>query len=766
MPARSAASRGQRGDRSSLRGRLAGVRLIAWRRRRRQAKKRWLAAMSRRRRVLRRVGVTGTWLLSMVAAVLIAAIVGFYALSNVPRPDSVPLAQVATITYADGSALARIGTVDRTIVALSQVPVQVRWDVLAAEDRGFYSEPGVSIKGTLRAALSDLSGGDVQGGSTITQQYAKNVYLSDARTLSRKLRELAIAVKLDREYSKDQILEFYLNTVYFGRGTYGIEAAAQTYFGVGVDRLDVSQGAVLAALLRAPSYYDPAVNPTAAKDRWRYVLDGMVTVKQLTAAQAAAITYPKVLPVRDNGLGAVGPTALIVQRVLAELQANGISESEVYARGMHIQTTIDRSAQSAALSAIKVTFATLTPQQRTLKNALVAVNPATGGVLAYYGGPNGTNYAGLQDEFDYAGIGSRPAGSSFKPYTLATVLTQTLQKTPGKPPLTLSSHVDGSYRVTIQGTKIQNDPGDLSVSGPSVTIANAIKYSLNTTFDLLAAEAGPGNVAKTAHAAGISPADASGRPTLVEANGHTAFGIGIGDYAVRPIDQAVGFATFADNGIAHDPYFVQKVTDANGAVVYQHKNAGTQVLDPKVANDVTLALEPIAAFSGDPLANARVSAAKTGTVGIQNDPNGNNSDAWMVGYTPQVSAAVWVGSGNSTKPIFNAYGGSEYGSDLPGRTWALFLDTYLANKPLLPMATTQLITGGVRPTASPTPSPTKSRSTSPDPSSSRPTTIAPVSSRAPTPTPTTSTGSTSSAPQPSSCTPPVLTVSPCPIASG
>ncbi|MDP9093826.1 MAG: penicillin-binding protein [Actinomycetota bacterium] len=726
---------------------------------RRAAKKRRLSAMSRKRRVWRRVGIIGTWLLGLVALLMVVTVVLFYTLTNVPRPESLTLPQTASILYADGSVMARIYEQNRTIVKLDQVPPQVRWEVLAAEDRGFYSEPGVSIKGTIRAAMSDLSGGYAQGGSGITQQYVKNAYLSNSRTLSRKLKELMIAVKLSRQYSKDQILEFYLNTIYFGRGAYGIEAAAQAYFGVDVSKLSEAQGAVLASSIRSPGYYDPAVNPAAAKARWTYVLDGMVTTGHLTRAREAALTYPKVLRPSSATDAVTGPTALIVNRVLAELQANGISKDDIYARGMHIQTTIDPKAQRAAVSAITQTFANLTPKQRNLKNALVAVNPATGAVLAYYGGPNGTNYAGKPDYVDYAAFGSRPPGSSFKPFTLATALTQTLNKTPGKPHYTIDSQVDGSYTVTIQGRQIQNDPGDESVSGPSVSVRNAMKYSLNTTFDQMAVAVGPNDVAATAHAAGISLTDPNGNPTLVDRGGATGFGIGIGDYPVRPIDQASSFATFANNGVRNSPYFVQKVTDYTGAIVYQHKAAPVKALDPKVANDVTLTLEPIAAYSGFGLTDGRVSAAKTGTEGIFQDPNGNNSDAWTVGFTPQVSAAVWVGSGNSTTPIYNANGGQEYGADLPGRTWSLFVTTYLAGKPALPMATTQQVTGGQN-VATPTPSASPTKTATPTPTRSTPAPSVPASTPANSSTPP----SPAPSPTPTTCTSGLLKT--CPPATG
>lgn len=740
-------------------GRIKRVR--AWNKRRRVAKKKRIAKLSRPKRILRRVGVFGTWLLALLTAMTVGLTVMFYVLSDVPRPGSLPLPQVATIQYSDGSTLARIGTVNRTIVPLAQVPELVRYDVIAAEDRKFYSEPGVSVKGTVRAAVSDLTGGDTQGGSGITQQYAKNAYLSDARTLSRKLKELMIAVKLSRDYSKDQILEFYLNTVYFGRGTYGIQAAAQAYFGKNVSQLTVADGAVLAALLRDPGYYDPEQNPAAAKARWQYVIDGMVTIHKLTASQAAALKYPKVRPASDTTqLGATGWAYFIYRKVVAELEANGVTEAEINTRGLIIRTTIDRKAQTAALTAIHDTFSNLTAQQKNYKNALAAVNPATGAVLAYYGGENTKGYNGQPDYNDYAGQRSRPAGSAFKPYTLATVLSQTLSKAKDKPRTTISTNVNGSQCVMIQGRQICNDPTDSAYSGSSVTVAYAMKYSLNTTFDELAVQAGPNNVAKTAHTMGISVKDSDGNATLQDANGNTGFGIGIGDYAVSPLDQAVGFATLANGGTTNAPYFVQKVTDSSGDLVFQHKKAPTRALDPKVANDVTLTLEPIAASSGFALNGGRTSAAKTGTVGI-GTTSPENSDAWTVGYTPQVSAAVWAGSGDSTHAIYDSNGNPEYGRDLPGRTWQAFMNDYLSGQPNLPMASQQMIfgtnSGAPPPTQTPTPTSTPTTrapsTTAPRPTVSTTPTTAPASSTPATQSPTPTQTPTSSPPPSVSCTP-------------
>ena len=742
--------------------------LPQWWQMRRRRKRARLAAMTRSHRIWRRIGLDFTWLLAFVAAITVAAVVLFYTLSNVPRPEDLPVPQVAIVQYADGSTLTRIGTTNRIPVALAKVPKQVQWAVLAAEDRNFYSEPGVSIKGTLRAAMNDLRGGDTQGGSGITQQYVKNAYLNSSRTLSRKLRELAIAVKLSRQYSKDQILEWYLNTVYFGRGTYGIEAASEAYFGKDVSKLNVAQGALLAGLLRAPSYYDPAANPAASKDRWRYVMDGLVSTKHLTAEQELTIKFPKTKPYTDTERSGT-PNDLIGTAVTQELEAHGISEAEINTRGLRIKTTIDRNAQSAALSAIRQTFGDLTKQQRNMKNALVAVDPKSGAVLAYYGGPNGKNYAGRPDFFDYAGQGWRPPGSSFKPYTLAAALAQNLKGK--KPAYAINSVVDGSQTRIIGGVPISNDPSDAQYSG-HVTLAFAMKVSLNTAFDGLAYDIGPGSVAALAHAAGIPKTRADGTPTLQGEGGKTNFGIGIGDYPVRPIDQAVGFSTFANGGVEHDGYLVQSVTDANGNVLYEHKSEGHRALDPKVANDVTLTLEPIAGFSGDALNGGRPSAAKTGTEGIGSGPDvGKNSDAWMVGFTPQVSAAVWVGSGDSTHAIYNSGGGNEYGRDLPGRAWKLFMDAYLAGKPAQSLPSTQQITQGQNVSVSPTPTPTPTTVTpsptpttvtpSPTPSStppSKPSTTPPSTPPSGPSTRPTRLPPTRTSPGPSPTTPPVVGV--------
>jgi membrane peptidoglycan carboxypeptidase len=708
-------------------------------RRRRAAKKRRLAKMSRRKRVLRRIGLALTWLLGLLALLATVLAVAVYSVAKVPSPTELQTNQSGIVQYADGSTLATIdGGENRIIVPLSTVPVHVRDAVLAAEDRGFYSEPGISIRGTLRAGVNDLRGGATQGGSTITQQYVKNAYLNSDQTLSRKLKELAISLKLSRQYSKDQILESYLNTIYFGRGAYGIEAAARAYFGVSVDKVSVAQGALLAAVIKSPEYYDPTVTPSAARARWQYVIDGMVSTGKLAPDQAAALKFPATVKARNSSSALDGPLGLVWRQVKSELRLDGVDPATINTRGLRIQTTINRDAQAAAQDAIKKTYSNLTRKQKNMRPALVAVDPNTGAVIAYYGGANG---AGL----DYA-QSWRPPGSSFKPYVIATALTQNIKGV--KPAYTIQSMFDGSSPQTIDNLKFENDPTDPNYG--SYTLRRATTLSLNTVFGKLTSLVQPENVVKTARAMGIPATESAsgpnpGAPTLMR-NGNPDDYVGIGNYPVRILDQAVAYATLANGGLARQSYFVQKVTDAKGNVIYQHKDKAKRVLDKRVANDTTLAMEDVASSSDIPLADGRTVAAKTGTVGIQD--TGNSSDGWTVGFTPQVSAASWVGS-NKVEPIYDANGNSEYGRDLAGSAWKRFMDGYLNGKPVLPMPTTQQI-GQPQPSSSPqstsaVPSTSASStqpSTSAAPSTSAPatTSAAPSTSATPTPTPSTSCG--------------------------
>jgi membrane peptidoglycan carboxypeptidase len=628
--------------------------------------------------------------------VLLGVFIGVvYASTDVPDPNSVVNAQTTVVYYSDGTTvMAKLGNENRTNVTLDQVAKPARNAILAAENRSYYTDPGISFSGILRAAWNNVTGGSTQGGSTITQQYVKNAFLTQEQSFSRKFQELFLAIKLDNNYSKDEILQNYLNTIYFGRGAYGIEAAAETYFGVPAAQLTPQQGAVLAVLIRNPSYYDPESHPKDAQDRWGKVLDAMVSEGWLSASDRQASAYPAIAPKAASGLGMPkGPEGLIVTQAIQELEAKGYTEQQIRAGGLRITTTVDPAMQNAAVSAVNDV---MDGQPENLRQALVAVDPKTGAVRAYYGGPSGTGN-------DYAQAQRQP-GSSMKPYVLATALEQGIS---------VDARRDGSSPQTFPDrTAPVRNAGNASC--PACTLKEAITKSLNTTFYGLAYEVGPDNVRDVARKATGMPETwqgglLDGKKTLASPeSGATGSSIGIGEYEVRAVDQAVGFATFANGGIHHAPFFVAKVSDNTGAVLLQYNgDGGDQAVPSDVANDVTFALEGVADYSHRSLAGGRQVASKTGTQGKEGSTV-DDTDAYMVGYTPSISTAVWMGS-DKQDAIVNAQGKPIYGSGLPGAIWQEFMDTVLKGTPKEPLPSKALIkgdTGHGVPDPTPTPTPT------------------------------------------------------------
>jgi membrane peptidoglycan carboxypeptidase len=635
--------------------------------------------------------------------VLLGVFVGVvYASTEVPSPDSITSAQTTVVYYSDGTTeMARLGDENRTNVALDEISEPAQHAVLAAENRSFYSDPGISFTGIIRATWNNLTGGSTQGGSTITQQYVKNAILQNSeQTFSRKFQELFLAIKLDNNYTKGQILENYLNTIYYGRGAYGIEAAADTYFGVPAAQLTAQQGAVLAVLIRSPSRYDPEVSPEEATDRWGRVLDAMVEEGWMTAAERAASVYPPVLPKEGSSLGIPeGPEGIIVNRVIDELEdKHGYSEQQIRAGGLRIVTTVDKGYEDAARAAVDEV---MEGEDENLRQALVAVDPRTGAIKAYYGGST---------DFDYARAQRQP-GSSVKPYVLATALEQGISVTARR---------DGSSPQTFPDRPDKPVRNSGGASCGACTLQEAITRSLNTTFYGLSYELGPETVRQTMlRATGLPEVWASGQfegnKTLANADGGTASSIGIGEYEMRPIDQAHGFATFAAGGVEREPFFVSKVSNTDGTTLLEYGGEpGEQVFEPDVANDVSYALKGVASYSKRALAGGREVASKTGTVGSSDE---DNSDAWMVGYTPSISTAVWMGNDDPNEPIVNANGGIIYGSGLPGAIWQEFMNTVLAGTPEEELPDKPSIQGD---TGEGVPEPTPTPTEAPAPTSSAP----------------------------------------------
>lgn len=612
---------------------------------------------SSRRRILQWLGLAAVLVILFPIVIFGVA----YLATDVPEPEELANDQIAIIYDRTGeNELTRIVPEggNRRNVDLSEVPDPVRNAVLAAEDREFYTNPGFSLSGYARAALGVITGNSsAGGGSTITQQYVKNAVVGNERTVTRKAKELVMSAKMAQEWSKDDILEAYLNTIYFGRNAYGIASAAQAYFGKEVSELNTEEGAVLAASIQRPSALDPWANREEAEQRWNYVLDGLVTMSVLSPNDRANMKYPETIDpaLAPEQAPEPGPGAMIKDQVLAELEREGISEQEVNTGGLRITTTIDPVVQKAALGAVE-NYVNQDSGQRT---AIVSVEPKTGAVRGYYGGddPNGWDYAdsGLQ------------TGSTFKIFALAAALDQNI-------PL---SRMYSAAPVQVGNATIYNAGGS---GGGVMPISEALRQSLNTPFIRLQndLEHGPDDTAAMAHRLGVAESLPGIEKTLMEDNGHSQAGITLGQYLTRPIDMAVGLGTLTNDGVYQQTHFVQKVENSEGDILYEHKDGdGDRRVSKAVATNVISAMQPIAAHSNHVLAGGRSSAAKTGTT--QLGDTGQNKDAWMIGSTPQLSTAVWVGMVDGSA-VTNADGSVMYGANKPADLWKYTMDNALVNE--------------------------------------------------------------------------------------
>ena len=596
--------------------------------------------------------------LGAVAAGVSAA--GYVASVDLP-PDPAP-PQASVLFFRDGrTVLARIGATDRTDVRLDQVPPTVRQAFLAAEDRGFYGHTGVSTRGVLRALWTNVVHDGGQGASTITQQYVRNAYLTQDRTVSRKAREAALALKVEHRFSKDEILERYLNTIYFGRGAYGIQAAAHAYFGTTVDQLTGFQGAVLAALIKDPTRGDPAVDAEWARTRWGWVLRAMTEQGWLPAGVAERTPYPAVAKesVTANSIG--GAAGLIADRVEDELARMGVSRQQVRTGGLRITTTIDATAQSAATDAIG---AQLRNQPEELRVALVAVDPADGGVRAYYGGDRGRGY------FDDA-LAARPPASTFKPVVLAAAEERGIG---------FASLYNGSSPREFadrRGVPLYNQR---NLQCPVCPLDLAMVHSLNTPFYAVAEQIGPEAVRRLAHKLGV-PEKYGNQRTMVDlpgdpAPGRTRSDIALGRYPVAPADLATLYATLADGGQRRERYFVASVATADGAVLHRYTGKAKRVLSGAVAADVQAVLAKVVAQDGE--VAGIDAAAKTGTQQLGDTTD--SSDAWTAGWAPGLAAVTWIGR-DRPGPIRERNGKAINGDGMPYRIWQSFLAAALRDQP-------------------------------------------------------------------------------------
>lgn len=622
------------------------------------------ASRGKRRRKASKKKIWGVIASLFVIAIAVPAFLlgSMYVAADVPEPKELVNKQISLIMASDNSTeLARVVPPEgnRTHVELKKIPAPVVNAVLAAEDREFYTNRGYSLTGFARAALGQITGDDsAGGGSTITQQYVKNTVVGNDHSYSRKLNELIYSAKMTKEWSKDEILEAYLNTIYFGRNSYGVAAAAKSYFGKDISQLGPAEAAVLAASIQRPSQLDPWTNRAAAEDRWNYVLDGMVSTGTLNSAERANLKYPQTTdPAKNRAYTeATGANGLIKNQVMWELAQLGITEEDVETRGLRVTTTIDPTVQQNIVDSVHNLLQGEDPKIRT---ATVTLDHNTGAVRGYYGGEEANGW-------DYANSGLQ-TGSTFKIFGFAAAMQQGIS-----PNAYYSSAPVKTGNVEV-GNAFGGTCGTCSIS-------QALKESLNTSFirmqkDL---ENGPQDTADMAHALGVARSLPGIEKTLTENGGAPYEGVILGQYQSRPLDMAVGLGTLANEGIWQKPHFVEKVETSDGEVLYQFKTGEGERRISKVAADNTIkAMGPIAAWSNGALAGGRPSAAKTGTA--QLGDTGNNKDAWMVGSTPQLTTAVWVGTVDNSA-LLNSYGGNMYGAGLPTQIWKTVMDTSLQGK--------------------------------------------------------------------------------------
>ncbi|MFC8618288.1 transglycosylase domain-containing protein [Micromonospora purpureochromogenes] len=650
-------------------------------------------------------------------------VVGFtYYSTTVVLPNEVPLPLSTTIYAQDNKTqLAKLGDENRTFVTINDIPRHVQDAVAAAEDRNFYEHSGVDYKGIARAAWNNLSGGDKQGASTITQQYARNAYenLKDD-TYARKVKEAILASKLNEKYDKPTIMQHYLNVIYFGRGAYGIEAAAQTYFNKRTKDLDVAQAAVLAALIKQPvasethKGYDPAVNPTDAQQRWNYVLDGMVAKGWLNAAGKPQ--RPTVYPTKSlqkpkeggAGFGVKTPRGNVVNYVREEMEGWGLCTNsgaagkpscvdELRDGGYRIQTTIDPKLQTAAENAAQRKKGSETyPEPKNLMAAVVSVEPKTGRVLAYYGGDSGADldYAGKNTDSGGNLTGGHPPGSSFKVYTLAAAINAGIS---------VKSHWDATpFKPEGFKNPVQNAGRDVSKTcGKWCTLEYSTIQSYNVPFYRVSEKIEPSKIIDMAKAAGVTTmwttSDNPPKPVnLLKSKSQDIAPepffhvVGFGQYPITVLDHANGLATLANHGVYNKAHFVIKVQQQNRDTGKWEVVPGTgekskprQTIRRDVADEVTGVLKQIPKPNNRSLDDGREAAAKTGTWEYDSK---SNAHAWMVGYTEQLATAVWIGSRDPKKPrILDRNGNDIGGSKLPGAIWQRYMDDALDGKDRLDM---------------------------------------------------------------------------------
>jgi membrane peptidoglycan carboxypeptidase len=622
--------------------------------------------------------------LTAVAAAVGSAVGNATSAQAAPLPPLAPAPLEPSTVYADDgtTVIATLHASARRVpVTLDQVSPNLIHAVLDTEDARFYIHGGVDIPSTLRALASDSSSsGGLQGGSTITQQLVKQTYLNSERKVSRKLKEAVLAERLQQKYTKNQILDAYLNTIYLGYGAYGVQAAANTYFNVDASQLTVPEAALLAGLIQDPNGYDPVLDANAARNRRSQVISRMVHYGTITRAQADAANATP-LPTAVN-VPPPTPSAnsTYVDEVTAQLLgANspiGGNYSERYAAlfegGLKIYTNFDPAMQAAASQATSTDMPQYYAEQGDAE-AMVSIDPATGKVRAIVGGAPGS-------QFDVITQGQRQPGSGFKIFTLVAALEKGYNINDtilGSSPCAIDFPGHGGPGGPGPGndgyvaSPAHNDEGN---GGGVETLTVATAQSTNCAYMRLAHETGLPAIVDVAHQLGISESlvgkNPAGPPNPSDKTEQYYPSMVIGAIPVKPMEMAAAYATLADDGVYHTPTFIDHVVDRTGATIYTGTDPGHRVLTPQIAEEATQAFTQVlisGTAAGDGL--SRQAAGKTGTTE-------NSDDAWFNGYTPQLESTVWMGSTKGETSMGNVYGGQ-----YPATTWHDAMTQEVTNLP-------------------------------------------------------------------------------------
>jgi penicillin-binding protein 1A len=585
-------------------------------------------------------------MLLAIAAVAIAAGVMYAQVSSTlpdPTHQLKGIDQTTKVFDRKGRLIADLfAEQNRTSVPLDKMPATLRQAVIATEDERYYQHAGVDPLGIARALVTDIRKGDkAQGGSTITQQYVKNAFVGPERTLRRKISEALLAYRVEKNYTKDQILEMYLNTIYFGHGAYGVQTAAQVYFGKRIDALDTAESAMLAGVIKSPGRYSPYIDLEAAKGRRSVVLQQMLNQGYISAAALASSDEQ---PVKLTGLRRKSRVAPYFMEYVKNLLVEQFGSEAVYRGGLRVETSLDLSMQTEAEDAIHAAL----DREDDPSAALVSIEPTSGEIRAMVGGREFDS-----QQFNVAVQGRRQPGSAFKPFVLVAALTDKVspEQTYECGAVELSTGDGPVWKVTGAG-------GDRS--GP-MRLREATERSVNSVFAQLILQIGPDKVAAAAKRLGVvTPV----RPL-------PAIALGGLEQGVTPLEMTAAYAALANGGVRTQPHGIMRVEDGAGKVLFSAKREATRVISPAVAYLTTDMLKGVITRGTGKAADIdRPAAGKTGTTQAYRD-------AWFAGYTPQLATVVWVGFPDTQREMTSVHDRKVTGGSFPAEIWQRFMERSL-----------------------------------------------------------------------------------------